>query len=124
MEERLRRNQETRGDNVEIPDSPENEYELHPQNPYYTDEDDPYIPPEGFQNVRRMSDSSSDSVIEKNHHRGMNDLSEEVLRNINEDMNQINDMESKNNPSINLPGLDGKYKRDFLLNIKIDLFNV
>ncbi|KAG1031500.1 hypothetical protein G6F43_013942 [Rhizopus delemar] len=79
LEENQRRNQEARGDNVEIPDSTEND-ESRSYNPYYTDEDEPYIPPEYPSYVRRMSDSSSDANTEKHYDQQAGGFPEDMLR--------------------------------------------
>ncbi|KAG1447795.1 hypothetical protein G6F46_011175 [Rhizopus delemar] len=112
LEENQRRNQEARGDNVEIPDSTENN-EARSYNPYYTDEDEPYIPPEYPSYVRRMSDSSSDANTEKHYDQHEGGLPEDMLRCAHEDLNRMDDQrrrEDRNNkifsPHINASNFD------------------
>ncbi|KAG1036157.1 hypothetical protein G6F43_013104 [Rhizopus delemar] len=86
LEENQRRNQEARGDNVEIPDSTENDGSRS-YNPYYTDEDESYIPPEYPSYVRRTSDSSSDANTEKHYDQHEGGFPEDMLRCTHEDLN-------------------------------------
>ncbi|KAG1158591.1 hypothetical protein G6F36_014153 [Rhizopus arrhizus] len=60
-------------------DSTEND-EPRSYNPYYTDEDEPYVPPEYPSYVRRMSDSSSDANTEKHYDQHVGGFPEDMLR--------------------------------------------
>ncbi|KAI8327639.1 hypothetical protein BD560DRAFT_457201 [Blakeslea trispora] len=91
-----RRNQEERGDEVEIPDSHDND-DSRAQNPYYTDDDEPYIPTENPAYVRRMSDSSLDSDLRQVNDQIEESMTDETLRFANNDLNQVNDPEERPN---------------------------
>lgn len=120
MEEAQRRDQETRGDNIEIPDSTrDNEPQLH--NPYYTDEEEPYEPPDASQYGRRMSDSSSDANMEDGHGQREGNMTEEMMRTVHEDLNYMSNQENEyrvDNP-INEPDNSGIYFGRVFFNIKI-----
>lgn len=91
LEETQRRNQEARGDDVEIPDDTEDSGP-RVQNPYYTDEDEPYSPPNSYLFTRRMSDSSVEENVEEER---LDNMTEEVLRGMHEDLNQTGGQEKE-----------------------------
>ncbi|KAI8330829.1 hypothetical protein BD560DRAFT_457064 [Blakeslea trispora] len=95
-DERARDELEERGDEVEIPDSHDND-DSRAQNPYYTDDDEPYIPTENPAYVRRMSDSSLDSDLRQVNDQIEESMTDETLRFANNDLNQLNDPEERPN---------------------------
>lgn len=111
-----RRNQEERGDEVEIPDSHDND-DSRAQNPYYTDDDEPYIPTENPAYVRRMSDSSLDSDLRQVNDQIEESMTDETQRFANNDLNQVNDPEERPNERNFQPAvsIDGKSKNYSIL---------
>ncbi|KAG0747181.1 hypothetical protein G6F22_006657 [Rhizopus arrhizus] len=105
---------EARGNVVEIPDSTENN-QPYSYSPCYTDEDEPYIPPENLFDIRRMSDSSSDGGFgDHDQHGGA--LTEEMMRCAREELNQMDDQvrrmgrdDNMSNPLIDLSHSEGMY---------------
>ncbi|KAI7868386.1 uncharacterized protein EV154DRAFT_540879 [Mucor mucedo] len=73
LEGAQRRNQKARGDDIQT------------HNPYYTDEDEPYAPPDNFFYTRRMSDSSAEEHTEN---QSRENMAEEFLRNMQENANR------------------------------------
>lgn len=109
LAQQQRRNQEERGDDVEIPDSLVNN-EFRSENPYYTDEDEPYIPTENPMFVRTMSDSSLDSDLRQVNDQYEEGLTDEMLRFANNDLSQITDPDERPIQNNLQPGLDAEGK--------------
>ena len=92
LEGAQRRNQKARGDDIQSPDNLEdNEPRAH--NPYYTDEDEPYAPPDNFFYTRRMSDSSAEEHTEN---QSRENMAEEFLRNMQENANRTRGYKNNN----------------------------
>lgn len=104
--------------------------ELHSYNPYYTDEDEPYILPENLFDIRRLSDSSLDRNLEEHDQYG-GALTEEMLRCAREDLNQMDDQKRRTDRDDNLSNLlidpshsDGMYLKILHVKQKAKIINV